>query len=267
MSKNWSKNPLRKGDRVSVVFSWQLWDLINAGPSLFDLIYGGPALKANLEWIPDWMKVENEMPFLQYHNSQATRTSLGCPRNCGFCIVNKIEPIFKELEDWEVKPIVIDNNLLACSQAHFDKVIDSLKKLDWCDFNQGLDARLLTNHHVQRLSELKNPMIRLAFDSLDVEKQFLEAHARLKAADIPNRNIGVYVLIGYKDDPGDALYRLKTVKELGILPFPMRYQPTNTKVKNSYVGPGWTNKELIRYMRYWSRLRFTNHIPFKEFGR
>ena len=35
--------------------------------------------------------------------------------------------------------------------------------------------------------------------------------------------------------------------------------------KNSYVGDGWTEIELRKYMKYYSRLRYLEHIPFDEF--
>jgi len=78
-------------------------------------------------------------------------------------------------------------------------------------------------------------------------------------------NIGVYVLFGFRDTPEDALYRLRTVANLGVDPNPMRYQPLDALEKNSYVDPNWTAPELARYMRYWSRLRFFRAIPFEDF--
>jgi hypothetical protein len=172
-----------------------------------------------------------------------------------------------ELDDWESKPIVCDNNLLAASVAHFDVVIDSLKSLKWCDFNQGLDARLMTQYHAERLAELNNPTCRLAFDSVDYEPSFLRAFSLLRDAGIPKKNIRTYVLIGFRDTPDDALYRLNLVRSLGVLPNPMRYQPINAKYRNEYVGAHWTHRELDRYMSYWQNLRYTGSVPFEEYSR
>ena len=36
-------------------------------------------------------------------------------------------------------------------------------------------------------------------------------------------------------------------------------------VKDSYVGPHWTEHELHRMQRYWSRLRYLGGIPYEEF--
>jgi len=145
-------------------------------------------------------------------------------------------------------------------------VIDKLKRLHspFVDFNQGLDARRLTQHHADRLAELR-PKVRLAFDSVSYESSFMRAYEQLRKAKIPKANIGVYVLFGFQDTPEDALYRLQVVANLGVDPNPMRYQPLDTLEKNSYVDPSWTEAELTRYMRYWSRLRFFRAIPFEDF--
>jgi len=256
----------------SFVFSWELWGWLQSVQPELDgkeIRVGGPAMLLNSEWIPDWIRIDiEEEKVLSRHNSNATRTTKGCIRNCQFCAVPKIEGDFQELQNYEIKPILIDNNLLAASKKHFDKVIDNFKKLEWCDFNQGLDIRLLNKHHADRFAELKEPLIRLAWDNINDEEKFFRAYEILKKAGIPNKNIQVYVLIGFEDTPEDALYRLKKIDELELLPNPMRYQPIRCKKKNEYVGENWTDKELKRYMRYWSRIIFFKRIKgidFKEF--
>jgi len=255
---------------LSVVFSWQLPQALNRirqpkfGETQF--VVGGPAVKLNPDYLKNWAVYGNDIPgMLQRHNPDATRTSLGCVRNCKFCSVPKIEGKLRELTDWPVLPIVCDNNLLACSMKHFDGVIDKLKHLEWCDF-QGLDARLLTQHHANRLAEMKNPTMRLAWDNIKDEGSVVSALVKLRKAKIPRKNIRCYVLIGLNDDPENALYRCETLWfALGIQPSPMRYQPLDSMKRNEYVGENWTNKELVRYMRYWSNLKNTAGVPFNEF--
>ena len=272
---SWSKKPIHwetnEYHYYSIVFSWDLWEFIQSAQIGLDgkpIAIGGPAVEINRDWVPDWIQVpDNNTPMLWRHNQEATRTTYGCVRKCGFCAVPTIEPEYIELDSWEVKPLVIDNNILVSSRAHFDLVIDSLKPLDGCDFNQGLDARLMTAYHAWRFAELKNPICRLAFDSVGYESQFMDAFEMLRNAGIPKKNIRAYVLIGFNDTPEDALYRLQAVRDLGILPNPMRYQPVDTKHRNDYVGENWTHKELDRYMSYWQNLRFTGGVPFAEYSR
>ena len=148
----WHKDILewREGDTVylSIVFSW---DLIRAerrirNPKFGEkrFVVGGPAVMLNPDYLENIAEIGGGMSgMLQRHNPLATRTSEGCIRKCGFCAVPRIEGELVELKTWLNLPIVCDNNLLACSRKHFDDVIDGLKEHEWCDFNQGLDARLL----------------------------------------------------------------------------------------------------------------------------
>lgn len=255
---------------LSVVFSWQTQDAFQRAIWLKSEGYrvraGGPAVALNPGRINQVADIDGEWNALPHHNPDATFTSRGCIRNCKFCAVPKIEGDLVELKEWVPKPIVCDNNLLACSNAHFEDVIYKLRNIKGVDFNQGLDARLLTSQHAHGLATLDLYAVRLAWDHIGLENQFLSAFQKLIDARIPTRKIRVYVLIGYKDTPEDALYRLQTIKDTGAWPNPMRYQPLNTERKNSYVGMNWTERELKDYMRYWSRLHYLGHVPFSEYA-
>jgi len=269
----WSKRAIDwvKGSNayISVAFTWDLPKAYQRAVWLREMGYtvyaGGPAVRLMPQYLSGVARCNDlEVDALSRHNPDATFTSRGCIRRCPFCAVPRIEGELRELGAWPVRPIVCDNNLLACSRAHFDDVIDKLKPLSGVDFNQGLDARLLTAHHADRLAEL-DCTVRLAFDHISCESAFMRAYELLRKADIPKRWIRVYVLFGFDDTPEDALYRLETVKALGIRPNPMRYQPLDALTRNSYVAPGWTERELRRFARYWSRQRWLEHIPFEEY--
>jgi len=271
---SWSKHPIEWTDGHSAYLSIAFtWDLPQAYSRCiwyrklgYDVHAGGPAVKL----LPDYLSAVascndwEERDAVAKHNPLATFTSRGCIRRCPFCAVPKIEGELRELDNWPVRPIVCDNNLLACSRAHFDEVIDKLKPLSSIDFNQGLDARLLTAHHADRLAEL-DCTVRLAFDHISCESAFMRAYELLRRAGISKRRIRVYVLFGFNDTPEDALYWLEAVKALGVRPNPMRYQPLDALTRNSYVAPSWTERELRRFARYWSRQRWLEHIPFEEY--
>lgn len=259
-----------KTAHLSVVFSWNLQAAYQRAVWWRSLGYtvraGGPAVTLNPGYLAGVAELGGAVDALPYHNPDATFTSRGCIRRCSFCAVPRIEGDLIELDDWPVRPIICDNNLLATSRTHFDRVIDRLKGVKGVDFNQGLDARLLTAHHASRLAELDLYAVRLAWDDTRTERQFMAAYHTLTDAGIPPRMIRVYVLIGYNDTPDDAMYRLQTVKDLGSRPNPMRYQPLDANKRNEYVGPGWTELELKRFTRYWSRLRWLEHVPFEEYA-
>jgi len=245
---------------LSVVFSWDLQKALRVQEeSKLKVVIGGPAAKlAGIE-------SPEPLPFspLQFHNPLATFTTRGCPNACEFCAVPKIEGGLRELPSWEIKPVICDNNLLAASQQHFDRVIDSFKPLPYVDFNQGLDAYLFTDHHARRMGELKAACVRFAFDSVNDETAVMDAIARARAHGL--KDIGVYVLFGFQDTPDDAKYRLEKIRSLGIRPNPMRYQPLNCQKKNSFVEKGWMKKQLEDTERYYARLRYLEHIPFEEY--
>lgn len=254
---------------VSIPFTWELPQAYSRCVFLREQGYkvraGGPAVSLMPDYLVDVAEIGGEVDALKHHNPNATFTSRGCIRKCGFCAVPKIEGDLVELDDWEPKPIVCDNNLLACSKAHFDGVIDALKPFREVDFNQGLDARLLSDYHAERLAELDCLLIRLAWDHIKVEGQTLAAIDKICKAGFPPNKIRVYVLIGHKDHPDDALYRLETLKSLGVLPCLMRFQPLDALEKNSYVSPNWSEQEFKKFAAYWGRQVWYGHLSFDEF--
>jgi len=256
---------------VSSVFSW------NLHPAYMRCIYyktlgyhvrcGGQTVAMNPSAFAEF-DTSGEVDALTKHNPNAVFTSRGCIRNCSFCLVPSLEGKLIELDDWPVRPIICDNNILATTQEHFDLVIDRLieSKIKGIDFNQGLDARILKKHHAEQLARLpKDTIVRLAWDNIKTEELYLNSFNKLVMAGIKPSQIRTYVLIGYKDTPEDALYRLEKIESLGALTNPMRYQPLDAIKKNSYVERGWSNKLLNDYMRYWSNRRVFRNIKFKDY--
>ena len=247
----------------SVPFTWLLPEAENqAREHKGKVIAGGPAVQ--LMGAP-WAETPDGIPIdtLSFHNPLATFTTRGCPNGCPFCAVPKIEGDFREMPTWKPAPVVCDNNLLAASHSHFERVIESLKPFSYADFNQGLEARRLTSWHIGQLGRLKAVKIRFAFDHVNYETVIHDAIELCKKNGF--KDLGVYVLIGYKDTPDDARYRLETVRSWGVLPNPMRYQPLDCVVKNSFVEEGWTERLLAKYMRYYSMLAQFNGIDFEDY--
>ena len=108
---------------MSVPFTWLLQKaqrIVDSFPGVW--IAGGPAVML----MPDYLKrcqIGYQYPgVLQRINPQATRTSEGCPRQCSFCGVRRIYPLFRELETCPDQPIICDDNLTATSGEHFEQV-------------------------------------------------------------------------------------------------------------------------------------------------
>lgn len=250
---------------VSIPFTWNLPDLArdfrHTDMEYDRIVVGGPAA----ELMPDFFKgnpsvsIGHDSPgVLQRINPLATRTTTGCPNKCGFCAVPKIEQIWRELDDWQDLPVICDNNLLASSEAHFNRVMDRLERWKWCDFNQGLDARLLTNHHARRIGRVRGAIARLAFDSMSVCDEWFRAAELLKKHGTAKSRIRSYVLCGFNDSPSDAWERCMMVEKFGAKPCPQWYHALDQLEPNSLTmeqaNRNWTKAERIRLMR-----RFYKH--------
>jgi hypothetical protein len=251
---------------ISVPFTWDLQAAHQRAAWLTQEGYhvraGGPAVSLMPEYMADVAEIGGKVDAITRHNPQATFTSRGCIRRCSFCAVPKIEGELRELDDWLVRPIVCDNNLLACSRRHFQKVIDQLRTFPSCDI-QGVDARLVTDWHAELLAGL-NCKLRLALDDIAGVEAFRLAFLRLRNAGVPKSRITVYVLIGHDDTPEDAAHRFNLVRSLGAVPLPMRYNPLDALRRDEYVGPNWTDRLLRAYMRYWWRCMGSTRFTFEE---
>ena len=240
---------------LSVPFTWQVAEARKIAEAWKGSVQiGGSGLMEPSE-------CEGFEPIL-FHNGCATFTTRGCVNNCGFCAVPKLEGDLKEVVDFLPAPIICDNNLLAAPLNHIRRVVDKVKVFPLVDFNQGLEAKRFTPGIADLLGKL-NCHVRFAFDHTS------QAGIVKAAIDLclsrTSKNIGVYCLIGYADDPEDAAYRLELVRSWGALPNPMRYQPIKgegSEKKDSYIHPNWTTKQLVDTMRYYSRLNWLGHIPF-----
>lgn len=243
---------------ISVPFTWNLPRVRQTVTQLYHSIdrwiVGGPAVKLMPDYL-DHVEIVDELPgVLQRVNPLATRTTLGCTFNCSFCGVDRIEGCFKELDDWPNLPIICDNNVLAASESHFQRVVDRLlSKWDWCDFNQGIDARLLTAGHAQQIARIKEPMIRLALDSDGLRAAWVRALELLLKAGIAKHRIRSYALVGFSGSVEADRERCSFIQSFKIKALPMWYTPLDAmqmnQVTNRQASMGWTYLGRREFMR------------------
>ncbi len=152
-----------------------------------------------------------------------TITSRGCIWRCPWCFVPKREGEIRELEiknGW----IVQDNNLLACSKIHLEKVFNMLSKQKHrVIFSGGLDGRLLSTWHIDRFLKLK---IKELWFSCDHN---LAMRTLKKVADLtqpfPQYKKRCFVMIGFNgENLHEAETRLEKVYSMGFFPFSQLYQ-------------------------------------------
>jgi hypothetical protein len=245
--------------------------------------------------LPDYSIIDqksNELLDYSYptNDSYIAYATRGCIRKCPFCAVPIIEPAFtnslsiakqvnaiKDNFGEKRHLLLLDNNILASED--FPKIIDEIKSLGFkkgskylpktstrkvyierhVDFNQGIDARLLTKEKMELLSEIAVDPLRIAFDNIKYKNIYIEK-TRL-AAEYGIKTLSNYILFNFKDTPEDFYERLKINIELNeefskkgykcqIWSFPMKYSPiAGAFSKNrKYVGEHW-NKKYLRGMQ------------------
>jgi hypothetical protein len=191
-------------------------------------------------------------------------TSRGCTNRCAFCGVPRIEPEFVPYID--IKPMIrtmrerygdkpklklMDNNILA--SPSLARIVDDLIKLGYgrggaaptgtnrpraVDFNQGIEAALVSDDSMRLVSKLNISPMRIAFDALSEKPEYVRA-VKL-AHDYGVNEFSNYMLYNWKDTPRDLYDRLVVNIELNeqwrnepsrngrtpaIYSYPMRYAP------------------------------------------
>jgi len=256
---------------ISVVFTWHLPAARNYANMMRHrrVRIGGPAVKLAKEKFPGFFlgtgaELDGEIPgVLQRFNPQATRTSIGCIRQCKFCSVPLVEGLdtLREtgkrqaaLFDWPDLPVIADNNLLANPPAHIDRVCDRLEKHPWSDFNQGTDARLVTEHIAERFARLPRPTIRLALDSMSYVDAWDRALERLLRAGVKKRSIRSYALVGFGNSPEEAWATCQHIEDSKVKVLPMWFHELDALERNIVTERqkqlGWNDYERRRIMQW-----------------
>ena len=201
-----------------------------------DVKIGGPALgypNALPEEMEHIMPDYSLYPDMDYSMGFTTR---GCIRSCPFCIVPQIEGSFRHYENPELfcnpdfdKVILLDNNLLASRFLMEDLKWIKDQGLKVC-FNQGLDARLVTEDIANQLVEMKAYNLHFnhrtyyfSWDLIDEENGVLRGLERMIEAGLRSYSLMVYILVGFNTTHKQDVYRFKKLSELGADPFVMIY--------------------------------------------
>ncbi|MBN4062796.1 hypothetical protein JYT99_01805 [bacterium AH-315-E09] len=122
---------------------------------------------------------------------------------------------------------VLSNYDALCEITH--KYYDKKLYHRYIDFNQGMDARELTEEKMQLLSLVPIRPFRLAFDNLSIRDEYEKA-VRL-AVKYGVKHFSNYLLYNYNDHPNELYERLKinvslaNEMEIYIYSFPMLFAP------------------------------------------
>ncbi len=175
----------------------------------------------------------------------------GCIRNCEWCIVPRKEGNIRPAATWEEikrpdsrKIVFLDNNVLASD--HGLEQIDRMGgEQVWVDFNQGLDARLITPETAGMLARLHwIRFIRLSCDTSAMLPVMRQAAAYLREAGAAPSRLWSYVLVR---DVAEAHRIVTTLRDMGVTPFAQPYrdydggEPTTEQM--SFAR--WVNLKMI----------------------
>jgi hypothetical protein len=281
--------PDKKPDKVCVtsLFTWgwrEVWEAVRYYKSLFstaEICLGG--IYASL--MPEHAKLsgadqvyvglvkeaENLLPaydLVPQWQWSILFASRGCPNHCSFCAVPKLEgrlnsckASIKHLVYPGHKRLILwDNNILA--SPSWNSVVDEAQELGIAvDYNQGLDARLVTPEVARTLSRLKMPCVRLAYDFKAKGKYVKRAIELITSTGIRGREIFIYMLYNFKDTPDEFFERARNVLAWGAVVFPMRYEPLNSLSRNKYISPSWDKNRLEMVEKVRRVLGFSGTLP------
>lgn len=243
---------------------------------------------------PDYSIIDKDNnEYLDYEyevkNAYITSTTKGCIRKCSFCAVSTLEPEYcgyidiksqireiNQLYGEKKDLMLMDNNILASPQL--SRIVDDLVELGfgvnnksyikhyrkkdvfqtrYIDFNQGTDARLLTEDTMKELAKLEVKPLRIAFDHTDATNARIYIEAQRRAAKYGVKNLSNYILFNFHDKPEDLYNRLlinielnnefaKEKKNTSIWSFPMKYMPFTGEHRKDrkYIGEHWNAKML-----------------------
>jgi hypothetical protein len=226
-----------RGDRVEFATMFEHYDIIykskvftwtpdnNYAYNTDKYQEGGTGYDLHTELNPE---IDMMLPDYELYNCKHAYGFLtrGCIRKCPWCVVpdkeGNIRP-YMDIDDF-IGPfksaILMDNNVLAHEHglAQIEKII---KRRIQIDFNQGLDARLITDDIADLLKRVKwLNGIRLACDSMQMIEPVKTAIENLRWAKYYGP-ISVYVLV---KDISDAIKRIKFLNGMKVDPFAQAYR-------------------------------------------
>jgi len=184
--------------------------------------------------------------------------SRGCIRKCPFCLVNEKEGKIQRVEPMVLNPNgkwieVLDNNFFA--NPLYEESIEWLLSTKQPINLHGVDIRIMNEEQAFYLNKLKlKRNIHIAWDmpEFDLTDKLKEVVKYIKPY-----KITCYILVGFNSTREQDLYRIRTCKDLGVMPFVMPYRDFENKVK-----PNQYQKDLARWANKKECLKTCDFLDF-----
>lgn len=185
--------------------------------------------------------------------------SRGCIRSCPFCIVREKEGYIHPVQPAELNPNgnwieVLDNNFFA--NPEWINAIEYLLSVKQPINLHGVDIRIMNEEKAYYLNKLKlHKSVHIAWDipNLDLTEKLKEVIKYIKPY-----KLMCYVLVGYNSTIEQDMFRIETLRTMGIKPFVMPYRDYNNKAKPSQYA-----KDLAQYV---NKPMVFKSCSFKDFS-
>lgn len=198
----------------------------------------------------------------------------GCPNKCAWCVVPRKEGAIRPY--WDIdrvangakNVILMDNNILAAGDyaiEQFHKIIDRGYRVD---FNQALDARLITPEHAKLLARMKWIERRIRF-GCDTPKQIDECERAIHMITEEGFKGQFFLYCMLTDDFYESWQRLMywwlRDQELRDMHKTARIYPHCQPFRDP-INPNRTIPQWQKDMAHWcNRKVYFESTPFEEF--
>ena len=157
-----------------------------------EIVMGGTGYKLYTDLPPQIESIFPDYSIYPKYSYAIGFLTRGCIRNCPWCIVPRKEGFIRAAATWrQIKRpdsrdiVFMDNNVLACEHG-INQIEDMVGKDVRIDFNQALDARLITPEIAKLLAGVKwIKYVRLACDTSAMLPVIEKAVGYLLDAGIP----------------------------------------------------------------------------------
>lgn len=238
---------------ISVAFTWRVLEARDLALSYRDRGFrvraGGPALFTCGKLIADVAELGGAMPdAIARHNPRSTRASYGCPVDCWFCIVPKMNPDgskgdgtkFTLVPDFPVRPILCDDNLSALPADYQEHIVRRYREsgVPLLDANSGFEPKTFTREVYERWKPVLRGPWRFGFDEKgewsEVERTFKILHDD----GVRPKRIQVYTMIGHEPF-AECMERIRRVIALGGEPYAQPFLKLNALDRKPPIRFDW----------------------------
>jgi hypothetical protein len=247
---------------ASIIFTFNK-DLLHI-KNCDNLEIGGTGYDYNIKLKDDIDNQKEDYSIYPENNTSYGFITRGCIRNCEFCFVPKKEGklyLYKNIDQIYHSEYnntkFLDNNILAYNQ-HENILNELIDKNIKCEFNQGLDIRLLNKSNAELLSKMNySGLYTFAFDDIK-NKSIIENKINLLNEYFNNWTVRFFIFVSptYTTIEND-IYRAEWCIQHNFLPYIMRHEDCyyNKNLKDFYVD----------IASYYNQYNLCKKLSFEEF--